>query len=166
MPFLTSPNPPRHHCLCVLRTVRFPNNYVRTTKYTLLTFLPLNLYEQFHKVANVYFLVVFILQLIPGIPSTVHPIVSFFPLAFVLTVTAIKEAVEDHRRYQADLLTNNKAAFVVKRSGGKPDFVKVKWSDIQVGDVVKVEKNQIIPADLVVISWLFRSLCQFLRPDP
>lgn len=31
----------------------FPSNYARTTKYTLVTFLPKNLFEQFHKLTNV-----------------------------------------------------------------------------------------------------------------
>ena len=31
----------------------FPNNRMRTTKYTLLTFLPKNLWEQYHKLTNV-----------------------------------------------------------------------------------------------------------------
>lgn len=33
------------------------NNSVRTTKYTLLTFLPKNLFEQFRRIANFYFLI-------------------------------------------------------------------------------------------------------------
>ena len=38
---------------------------IRTTKYTLLTFLPRNLFEQFHRVANIYFLFIVILNWIP-----------------------------------------------------------------------------------------------------
>ncbi|EFA84150.1 transmembrane protein [Heterostelium album PN500] len=34
---------------------KFPNNYIRTTKYTLLTFLPKNLFEQFRRLSNFYF---------------------------------------------------------------------------------------------------------------
>lgn len=40
---------------------RFTNNAIRTTKYTLLTFLPKNLFEQFSKMANVYFLFIMVL---------------------------------------------------------------------------------------------------------
>jgi hypothetical protein len=36
----------------------FANNYISTTKYNLLSFLPLNLFEQFRRIANVYFLIV------------------------------------------------------------------------------------------------------------
>jgi len=41
-------------------------NEVSTAKYTILTFLPVNLFEQFMRVANMYFLLCAILQLIPG----------------------------------------------------------------------------------------------------
>ncbi len=39
-------------------------------RYTLLTFLPRNLFEQFTRVANMYFLCMLILQLIPGLSPT------------------------------------------------------------------------------------------------
>jgi hypothetical protein len=41
----------------------FPqNNHIKTSKYTFLTFLPLNLFEQFQRLANFYFLCLLILQ--------------------------------------------------------------------------------------------------------
>ena len=43
-------------------TVMFQNNFIKTSKYTLHTFLPLNLFEQFQRAANFYFLCLFILQ--------------------------------------------------------------------------------------------------------
>ena len=42
--------------------VIFQNNHIKTSKYTLLTFLPLNLFEQFQRLANFYFLCLLILQ--------------------------------------------------------------------------------------------------------
>lgn len=40
----------------------YPRNKIRTSKYTPLTFIPKNLYIQFHNVANIYFLFIIILQ--------------------------------------------------------------------------------------------------------
>lgn len=37
-------------------------NAIKTYKYNVLTFLPLNLYEQFKRAANLYFLALLILQ--------------------------------------------------------------------------------------------------------
>lgn len=41
------------------------NNAIKTYKYNALTFLPMNLFEQFKRAANFYFLVLLILQVIP-----------------------------------------------------------------------------------------------------
>ena len=43
----------------------YPNNYISTGKYTWYNFLPKNLFEQFHRVANIWFLTVSVLQLLP-----------------------------------------------------------------------------------------------------
>lgn len=40
----------------------YPRNKIRTAKYTPLTFIPKNLFLQFHNVANIYFLGIVILQ--------------------------------------------------------------------------------------------------------
>ena len=41
---------------------RYPRNKIRTSKYTALTFIPKNLWLQFHNIANIYFLFVIVLQ--------------------------------------------------------------------------------------------------------
>ena len=68
----------------------YPPNLFRTSKYTALSFLPLNLFEQFRRVANFYFLVIFLMQLIPGV-SPYPLIITILPLTFILGVTALKE---------------------------------------------------------------------------
>jgi len=39
---------------------QYTNNKIRTSKYTLLTFIPQNLYEQFHRVANSNYTYIFL----------------------------------------------------------------------------------------------------------
>src|SRR5438067_9066673 len=70
----------------------FVTNKIRTSKYTLLTFLPKNLFEQFRRVANVYFLFLIILQLFPSIGNGVSPVLAAFPLISITIMTAIKDA--------------------------------------------------------------------------
>lgn len=46
----------------------YPRNKIRTAKYTPLTFVPKNVWLQFHNIANIYFLFVIILNVHPPHP--------------------------------------------------------------------------------------------------
>lgn len=92
----------------------YPNNRVRTTKYTLLSFLPKNLFEQFHRFANLYFISIVLLNFIPEINAFGKEI-ALLPVMFVLGVTAIKDLFEDRRRYNSDKRVNNSSCRVWNR---------------------------------------------------
>ncbi|KAF8875785.1 phospholipid-transporting ATPase 1 [Infundibulicybe gibba] len=96
-------------------TVHYVRNKVRTTKYTIITFIPKNLYEQFRRVANLFFLTLVVLQVFP-IFGAASGSIAVLPLAFILTVTAIKDGVEDYRRGSLDEEVNTSAA--TKLGGG------------------------------------------------
>ena len=89
-------------------------NAIKTTKYSIWSFLPKNLFEQFHRFANIYFLVIVILNLIPEI-NAFGKYIAMAPLIFVLSVTAIKDLFEDRRRYRSDKAVNNSTCFVFNR---------------------------------------------------
>uniref|UniRef100_A0AAY4CX71 Phospholipid-transporting ATPase n=1 Tax=Denticeps clupeoides TaxID=299321 RepID=A0AAY4CX71_9TELE len=72
----------------------YADNRIKTSKYNIFTFLPINLFEQFQRVANAYFLVLLILQLIPEI-SSLSWFTTIVPLVLVLAITAIKDATDD-----------------------------------------------------------------------
>lgn len=86
----------------------------RTTKYTMITFLPKNLFEQFHRFANLYFLFIVLLNWVPSINAFGKEI-SMLPVIFVLGVTAIKDAFEDRRRFISDKRVNNSTCRIYKR---------------------------------------------------
>uniref|UniRef100_A0A665URR5 Phospholipid-transporting ATPase n=1 Tax=Echeneis naucrates TaxID=173247 RepID=A0A665URR5_ECHNA len=69
-------------------------NAIKTSKYNLFTFLPLNLFEQFQRIANAYFLFLLVLQVIPQI-SSLSWFTTVVPLILVLSVTAAKDATDD-----------------------------------------------------------------------
>uniref|UniRef100_A0A668AMD3 Phospholipid-transporting ATPase n=1 Tax=Myripristis murdjan TaxID=586833 RepID=A0A668AMD3_9TELE len=106
-------------------------NAIKTYKYNVLTFLPLNLFEQFKRAANLYFLGLLILQVIPQI-STLPWYTTLVPLVLVLSITAMKDLVDDL------------VSVCV--------FQESKWRHIQVGDVVRLKKNDFIPADILLLS--------------
>lgn len=91
-----------------------PDNRIRTTKYTLLSFLPKNLLEQFHRVANLYFICIVLLNWVPAINAFGKEI-AMIPVLFVLGVTAIKDMFEDRRRHASDKRINNSTCRVYKR---------------------------------------------------
>ncbi|KAL7721020.1 Phospholipid-transporting P-type ATPase [Entamoeba marina] len=120
------------------------SNKIRTTKYTKYTFIPYFLYEQFRKLANIYFLFISMLQLIPDLSPTGR-FTTLFPLCVVLTFSAFKELYEDFRRRNDDNNENNRKTSIFNRD-------KAVWSDIKVGDVVIVHKDEIIPCDGIILS--------------
>lgn len=93
---------------------RRANNRVRTTKYTLLSFLPRNLLEQFHRVANLYFIFIVLLNWFPAINAFGKEI-SMIPVLFVLGVTAVKDLFEDRRRHASDKRINNTTCRIYHR---------------------------------------------------
>ena len=82
-------------------------NSITTSRYNIITFLPKNLFEQFQRVANIYFTILLILQLIPQI-SSLTPITTILPLLFVLGTTLIKDGVDDIFRHISDYKINNR----------------------------------------------------------
>jgi phospholipid-transporting ATPase len=125
----------------------FPDNYVSTAKYTMVTFLPRVLFEQFQRLANCYFLGISCLQVFTDLSPTGR-FTTLGPLVVVLTISAIKEAVEDIARHRQDREVNNRVVAVL-RGGVEMD---VQWQNVRVGDLVKVVKDQFIPCDLVMLS--------------
>lgn len=130
-------------------------NYVRTTKYTIASFLPKSLFEQFRRVANFYFLVVGILSFTPLAPYSA--ISSIIPLVIVIGATMVKEGIEDWRRQQQDMEINNRK---VKVHRGEGHFEHTEWKNLKVGDIVKVAKDEFFPADLLLLSSSYEdSIC-------
>lgn len=105
---------PKTYTSARLETKQHKGNIIKTTKYTWLTFFPKNIFEQFHRFANVYFLFIIILNWIPLVNAFGKEI-AMLPLIFVLAVTAIKDLIEDRQRYNSDKVVNNRMSDVYNR---------------------------------------------------
>ncbi|KAL5728725.1 P-type phospholipid transporter [Ranunculus cassubicifolius] len=127
--------------------LHYPSNYISTTKYNIITFLPKAIFEQFRRVANIYFLMAALLSLTPIAPFSAVSMIA--PLAFVIGLSMAKEALEDWRRFIQDMKVNSRKVSL-HRGDGK--FRYKPWQKVRVGDVVKVEKDQFFPADLLLLS--------------
>jgi len=127
--------------------IEYPINFIRTYKYRLWNFLILNLWKQFHRVANIYFLFVIILMSTPLSPITPAPILIAF--LFILGTTALKDGLEDHRRYISDREINNRVCTIVDPISRT--LKKITWAEVKVGDVVRISCNEQFPADLLLL---------------
>ncbi|XP_066840116.1 phospholipid-transporting ATPase IK isoform X4 [Anser cygnoides] len=125
---------------------KYAGNAIKTAKYNILTFLPLNLYEQFHRMANVYFVFVILLQTIPEI-STLPWYTLLFPLSCLLTIRALRDLIDDIGRHQSDRNINSRPCEILS---GK-SFRWQKWCDICVGDIVRLRKESFVPADMLLL---------------
>ncbi|XP_030210357.1 probable phospholipid-transporting ATPase IH isoform X3 [Gadus morhua] len=125
---------------------RYPDNRIVSSKYTFWNFVPKNLFEQFRRIANFYFLIIFLVQLIIDTPTS--PITSGLPLFFVITVTAIKQGYEDWLRHKADNSVNQCPVHEVQH--GK--VVRKQSRKIRVGDVMLIKENETFPCDLILLS--------------
>jgi phospholipid-translocating ATPase len=180
-----------------LQTSRFPANAVSNAKYTPWSFLPRTLYNEFSFFINMYFLLVALSQTIPvlriGYLST-----YIAPLAFVISITLGKEAMDDIARRRRDAEANSEGYTVLKfeengvgngvapgknsqrkkrlskrrkdegrvadiadeeqRLSGKGLATCTYWEvvkpsrNLKVGDVVKLGKDQRVPADMVLLK--------------
>lgn len=110
--FYDQPGFKRTIFLCFKKS-KYAGNAIKTYKYNPITFLPLNLFEQFKRAANFYFLVLLILQSIPQI-TTLSWYTTLVPLLLVLGITAVKDLADDIARHRMDNEVNNRKCDVIK----------------------------------------------------
>lgn len=111
------------------------DNKIVSTKYSLSTFVPKQVLFQFRKFANSYFLIISILQLIPGW-STTGSYTTIIPLLIFISISVLREGYDDFRRYQLDCVENKKLTNVLFIKGQNKSYsnvLKVKklkfWQD-------------------------------------
>ena len=122
-------------------------NNIRTCQYTLLTFFPLALLNQFKTAFNWFFLIYIIIACIPTLSDrAVAPEIT--PFFVVLGISLIKEAIEDYRKYSNDKKSNNTPVLIYTNNR----FHKEKCQDIKVGNIIKIYKDELIPADVLIVK--------------
>lgn len=166
------------------RGVSYINNSIRTSRYSLWDFFPKQLFFQFSRVGNFYFLCVGIPQMIPGL-STTGSYTTILPLLFFVLVTIGKEGYDDYKRHRLDEIENRYFATILGRENNYtgpinsislwkrynpfvinskseprplPDdqfegirWVPTRWRDIKVGDVIRLSRDEPVPADVVLL---------------
>ena len=125
----------------------YNNNSIRTCQYTIITFLPLALFNQFKSAFNWFFLIYNIIALIPAL-SDLDPLAEVTPFIVVLIFNLIKEAIEDYRKYKNDKKANEAGVLIFKDKR----FHREKCENIRVGNILKIYKEDLIPADVLIVK--------------
>jgi magnesium-transporting ATPase (P-type) len=137
---------------------KYCNNRVKTCKYSILTFLPLNLMVQFSKMANCYFLLIVLLSYIPAVYTPGGPASNMLPLAFVIVVSMIKDIVEDRSRYLSDQEENKR--LTTGSQLGSNNFYDCEAEKVKFGSIIKVKDDENFPCDIILLnSSLPKGIC-------
>ncbi|KAK3707412.1 hypothetical protein RRG08_034469 [Elysia crispata] len=139
---------------------KYAKNVVRNQKYSIITFIPMVLFEQFKIFLNLYFLVMALTQIFPDL-RTGYLYTYWGPLGFVIFVTMCREAVDDYRRYLRDKEANSQKYKRLTKEG----VIQVPSSDIQVGHLIILEKDQRVPADMILLKTSEADGGCFIRTD-
>ena len=131
----------------------FRSNFVKSSKYTLLTFPFIFLWESFHpliKGANFYFLIIAALQMVPEITNTNGAPTMLMPIGFVVAVDGIMAVLEDLEKHEADRRANSSETQRLQPDGTWSE--QVLWMDVKVGDIIRVKNREVAPADLLLLA--------------
>ncbi|GAB1221071.1 hypothetical protein ENUP19_0063G0031 [Entamoeba nuttalli] len=125
---------------------RYQSNKIENNKYQWWNFIPLAYLRQFKYTYNIFFLVTIITQFIPAC-KVGYLFQHVVPLVFVLTVAVLKELFDEiHTRIQDGKINNQ----IYTKLTDKGE-IKVKSKDIQVGDIILMNKNERVPADMIAL---------------
>ncbi|KAJ2355406.1 phospholipid transporting ATPase, partial [Coemansia sp. RSA 2618] len=144
------------------RPPQYAPNQIRTAKYTVLSFVPKNLLEQFRRAANIYFLFLLILQFVPSV-TTGLPGLSALALFTIIALTMAKDGYEDSKRSASDREANRAPAVVLGQgwvNANKPPAhalrprgpMRLVWSDSGAGGSVGGATKQSMHAGMQPIG--------------
>ncbi len=125
----------------------FPSNSIHTARYRWWNFVPLSLLFQYRRLVNIYYLSTLILTFALRNLSPVDPITWFYAYVFVVLVTMVKEGAEDYMRYKKDKVENTTRVKLFNDDA----VVTTSSTEVQVGDVVRLEKDDFVPCDCVIL---------------
>jgi phospholipid-translocating ATPase len=139
--------------------ITYWSNKVENNKYNMLLFLPTVIYNQFKQFGNFFYLVMAISQFIPDIKvGFLFAYVS--PLCVVVIVSLLKELIDDVNRRIQDLKTNSTKVTTIqfiknkKNKNSLKELKKIKksYSNLKIGDIIELNKDEKVPADIIVLK--------------
>ena len=129
------------------------SNKEENNKYNIITFLPLTLFNQFRQFGNLFYLILTITQFFPSL-AVGFLFTYIAPLSFVVAVSMGKELYDDINRRIQDKKTNSSKVDVLELSPDRKNlnYKQKDASELLVGDIIKLKKDQRVPADIIVLK--------------
>jgi phospholipid-translocating ATPase len=139
---------------------KFTNNKINNQKYNIFNFVFKVLYNEFKFFFNLFFLLIALSQFIDAL--RVGFLFTYVaPLVIVILITMIKEAFDDFARFRRDKAINLAKYQVFEKGVWKDKYAQ----NLKVGNLVKVNQNERIPADLICCYTTEQKGTIFLRTD-
>ncbi|KAI9141568.1 hypothetical protein BKA69DRAFT_1038322 [Paraphysoderma sedebokerense] len=129
----------------------FPDNEITTARYSVFSFLPKQLFAQFSKLANCYFLFISCIQVVPGWSPT-GQYTTLVPLVMFVSLAMAREAYDDYWRHVRDRVENHANAEILVSDSEGPRWEQVLWKDVHVGNILRIKKDQNVPSDLLILK--------------
>ena len=82
-----------------------PSNKIKSTRYNVLTFVPIALFLQYKKVVVCFYTFNTVMQSFPAV-STNSPLASLIPVLFIILLGMLKEAYLEYKRWSDDKRIN------------------------------------------------------------
>ncbi|WKX89402.1 hypothetical protein Q1695_008786 [Nippostrongylus brasiliensis] len=120
---------------------------VRTNNYTYLNFFPKFLYIQFKQVANLFFLVLSCIQMLPGMAPFGRQ-ATIVPLTFIIGCSALREVYEDLRRRYRDRKMNYQKCYAHTDEG----WTSIPWCELHVGQLIRAVNGEQMAADCLILA--------------
>jgi phospholipid-translocating ATPase len=133
--------------------VTYWSNKEENHKYNALLFFPIVLFNQFRQFGNFFYLILSISQFIPQFKvGFLFTYIS--PLGMVVFFSMAKELYDDIKRRVQDKKTNSTLITTLQMNPNDWQVKKVKKKacDLQIGDIIELDKDNRVPADIIVLK--------------
>ena len=128
---------------------KFATNRIRTSLYNVFTFIPKGvILEEFSRLANAFFALVVVLQINPSTSNSDGISYTLPILAIVVLFASYLKLKQDLSRHKSDHAANS--AKTLRYVGG--EFVPAVWTEVKVGDFLKVGNREGLPADILLVA--------------
>ena len=131
-----------------ITTSIYDSNRLRLSKHSFLVTLLRLIFEQFKRLSNLWFLIVSFIQIITLRANPTNSWTTITPL-LVLILFSLSQDLYDSYLLWKNLKLQNERTYLVWNGN---DFEKTKSQDIFVGHIITLEMNEIVPADIIMLT--------------